>query len=134
MLPLRPVRFIAVTVGALALTVAIAACGSANAVDPSQSSAPADPGAVHVQARGMDFATKQVEATAGKAFTIAFDNTAGAAPHNVDILDASGRPVFQGAIADPGKSLTYSVPALAPGTYAFRCDLHPDMKGAIVLK
>ncbi len=127
-------RSITIALSGVLLAVVLAACGSANAVDPSASALPADPNAVLVQAKGMDFVTKQVDATAGKAFTIAFDNSGGAAPHNVDILDASGKPLFQGSIVDPGKSTTYSVPALAAGTYAFRCDLHPDMKGTIVVK
>ena len=127
-------RSIAITLSGLALAAVLAACGSANAVDPSASAAPVDPNAVHVQAMGMDFATKEVDATAGKAFTIAFDNSAGAAPHNVDIVDASGKSVFQGSIVDAGDSASYSVPALAAGIFGFRCDLHPDMKGTVVVK
>jgi plastocyanin len=28
--------------------------------------------------------------------------------------------------------IVYDIPALKAGTYYFRCDLHPDMRGAIV--
>ncbi|HYM84500.1 MAG TPA: cupredoxin domain-containing protein [Candidatus Dormibacteraeota bacterium] len=124
-------RSIALGLSGLALALVVAACGSANAVDPSAS---VDPSAVHVQAKGLQFATTQVEATAGRAFTIAFDNSGGSAPHNVDIVDGSGKSVYQGAIVDPGKSAAYSVPALAAGSYSFKCDLHPDMKGTIVVR
>src|SRR5919197_712476 len=27
----------------------------------------------------------------------------------------------------------YDVPGLEPGTYFFRCDLHPDMKGTVIV-
>ena len=30
--------------------------------------------------------------------------------------------------------MTYSVPALAAGTYTFICQVHPDMKGTITAK
>ena len=33
--------------------------------------------------------------------------------------------------AGPGQK-TQSVPALAAGSYFFRCDVHPDMQGTIV--
>ncbi len=38
---------------------------------------------------------------------------------------------FQGDIF-AGGTRVYSVPALAAGTYYFRCDVHPDMNGTIV--
>jgi plastocyanin len=30
--------------------------------------------------------------------------------------------------------VTYGVPALAPGTYFFRCDVHPAMSGELVVR
>jgi len=29
--------------------------------------------------------------------------------------------------------VTYDVPALAPGSYFFRCDVHPDMAGELTV-
>ncbi len=29
--------------------------------------------------------------------------------------------------------MTYSVPALAAGSYVFICDIHPDMKGTLTV-
>ena len=39
--------------------------------------------------------------------------------------------VFKGEIVSSATKVTYDVPALAAGTYFFRCDVHPDMKGTI---
>ena len=30
-------------------------------------------------------------------------------------------------------TIIYDVPALEPGTYFFRCDLHPDMRGTLIV-
>ena len=38
--------------------------------------------------------------------------------------------VFEGDIVS-GQQVTYSVPALAAGSYPFICAVHPDMKGTI---
>jgi plastocyanin len=66
---------------------------------------------------------------ADTAFDIVFDNQEGA-PHNIAISNASGASIFKGEIVSSTK-VTYKVPALAAGTYAFICEVHPDMKGTI---
>jgi plastocyanin len=85
---------------------------------------------VSVSATGMAFDQASIALPAGSAFAIAFDNSRGSAPHNVEIRDASGQKVFEGEIIDGGKTVTYQVPALSAGTCAFLCTLHPDMKGS----
>ncbi len=86
-------------------------------------------GAVTIVAKDIKFATPQVSVAAGTPVTITFDNQDGA-PHNIAISDASGAKVFKGDIVS-GTKVTYQVPALAPGTYSFICEVHPDMKGTI---
>jgi plastocyanin len=120
------------TIGLLALAAVLAACSSASSAPGTQSQAPAGSAsgdAVNIAAKDLKFTQTAVSVKAAKAFEILFDNQEGA-PHNVAISDASGKNVFKGDIVS-SKRVTYQVPALAAGTYAFVCEVHPDMKGTI---
>ncbi len=116
--------------GLVALAAVLAACSGASAAPAT----PADPGtpsgaAVSISAKDMKFSPSQVSVKAGATFSIDFDNQDGA-PHNIAISDASGASVSKGEIVS-SKKVTYTVPALAAGTYPFICEVHPDMKGTI---
>jgi plastocyanin len=129
------VKRLALTLALAAVAIAAAACSTTNAGEPSGATVPpADPDAPAVVARDMRFAPSEVVVPAGKAFQLAFDNQDGA-PHNVAVYaDASaGQNLFRGDIVT-SSGVTYQVPALAAGTYFFRCDVHPDMTGSIVAK
>ena len=71
-------------------------------------------------------------APANQAFTIDFNNLDRGIPHNVAIYpdDSSDKPLFKGELIEGPKKITYSVQALAPGKFVFRCDPHPDMHGS----
>ncbi len=95
---------------------------------------------VKVVAKNTMFDVSCLAAPAGKAFTIGFDNE-DPLPHNVAIysadpmVDTNAKTLFQGAIFTGPKVTTYSVPALAAGTYHFHCDVHPtQMYGTFVVK
>ena len=65
-------------------------------------------------------------------FTIHFHNKDAGTPHNVEIKDAPGRRRCSRATSSPASIVTtYSVPALAAGTYPFVCDVHPNMTGTL---
>jgi plastocyanin len=71
----------------------------------------------------------------GQAFTIEFSNLDRGIPHNVAIYEdeSAAKTLFKGDLVDgPGRA-TYSVEALPPGAFFFRCDPHPDMKGAFIV-
>jgi plastocyanin len=115
-----------------ALTVALAACSAANAEGPTGPAASVDPGAVHIDAKDIAFTQSSVKAPAGRAFQIVFNNQDGA-PHNVTILGPDGSAAFTGDVVT-ASSTTYSVPALKAGSYRFRCDIHPNMTGTLVVQ
>ncbi len=123
-----------VALGLLSLVAvgAIAACSGAKADQAGPGfSAPA--GAVAIEAKDISFATKTVSAPANKPFVIDFDNEDGA-PHNVVIVDGSGRTQFEGEVFGGSAHMLYDVPALAAGTYTFKCAVHPDMTGTLTVQ
>lgn len=123
---------IVVTFGLVVLAVVSAACSSAAGGQPPASAGPVDPNAPVITAQNNVFSPATLSVKADKAFTLTFDNK-DAAPHNVAIFkDASvAEQVSIGEIVS-SKSATQQVPALAKGTYFFRCDVHKEMTGSIV--
>jgi len=120
------------TIALATVALAAAACTSTNAGEPSSPAAPADPNAPTIVAEQLHFATPEVQVPAGSAFQLTFENRE-SAPHNVAIYtdSSASSALFQGEIFASGTKV-YDVPALAAGSYFFRCDVHPDMTGTIV--
>ena len=115
---------------AIAILV-LAACSGASGGGSATPSI--DPDALRIAAKDLRFSTSAMSAPADKAFQIAFDNQESAL-HNVAIYrDSSAREKVFGSEPFSGPAVvTYAVPALAAGTYYFRCDVHPDMSGQLV--
>ena len=82
---------------------------------------------VKLEASGVQYVEKTLTAPAGKPFQIEFDNQDASVPHNVTIHKDSptGEQVFAGDIFPGVAKKTYSVPALAAGTYSYVCAVHP---------
>jgi plastocyanin len=122
------------TLALATVALAAAACGSTSAAAPSAPAAPADPNAPAVSADQLKFDKAEVQVPAGKPFQLTFQNKE-AAPHNVAIFtdSSASQSVYQGEIFSSATKV-YDVPALAAGSYFFRCDVHPDMTGTIVAK
>jgi plastocyanin len=97
--------------------------------------------AAPVGAAASGFGTTCLAVVPNTAFSVAFDNkdTAGT-PHNWALYkDPAYATLIGGAtsssdiVTAPG-SATYKVNALAPGTYYFRCDVHPTtMTGELIV-
>jgi plastocyanin len=90
--------------------------------------------ALSVTAFDSKFDKDCLAAPAGQTFTIDFSNLDRGIPHNVAIYEdeTAAKTLFKGDLIDgPGKT-TYSVDALPAGTFFFRCDPHPDMKGTFI--
>jgi plastocyanin len=102
------------------------------AASPSAgASAPVGTG-LAVIAKDLAFQPTALTAKADTAFTIDFDNQE-SAPHNIAIKDAAGAVAFKGDIVSSTK-ITYSVPALAAGSYTFWCEVHPNMTGTLTVQ
>jgi plastocyanin len=127
--------------GLLGLAALLAACSTATAA-PAATATPGavasgDPGSgpVTIVAKDLSFVQPEITVPAGTAFDLTFDNQDGA-PHNVAIYtdSSASTKVSVGEIfSGPGQK-TQPVPALAAGTYFFRCDVHQNMTGTIVAK
>jgi plastocyanin len=102
---------------------------------PAPPPAPCRPSGTEVQvtARNLAFDKDCLAAPAGSAFTIRFDNADPGIPHNVSVL-SDNQPRFTGEIVNGPEVVTYRVNALQAGTFDFRCDVHPQMRGTFVVQ
>ncbi|HEX5014503.1 MAG TPA: cupredoxin domain-containing protein [Candidatus Limnocylindrales bacterium] len=121
-------RFI-LSLGFVVLAAVSVACSSSSG--PPASAGPVDPNAPVVVAQNNAFAPTTFDVTADKALTLTLDNKDGV-PHNVAIFtdSSASTSISVGEIVTNAKA-TQQVPALKPGSYFFRCDVHHDMTGTI---
>ncbi len=92
-------------------------------------------GGLTVTAKSLAFDTKEIDLPAGQATTLTFDNQDAGIPHNIAIYtdDTASKALFQGEQFPGVDSRDYAIPALDPGTYYFRCDVHNTMNGSVVV-
>jgi hypothetical protein len=118
----------------LGIALVAAACsGGGGGLGYASAPPSLDPNSPAISAVNVAFDHNQVAVPANSPFVLVFDNqdTVG---HNVSIYrDSSFQyQVFLGAIFSGPSTRWYPVPALTPGTYSFRCDVHANMTGTIV--
>jgi plastocyanin len=105
--------------------------------DPAQSqAATCTPSGTTLQLTAFDqkFDKDCLAAPVDTTFSIEFNNLDRGIPHNVAIYEdeSAAKSFFKGELTDgPGKQ-TYSVPGVPAGTWFFRCDPHPEMKGTFI--
>jgi plastocyanin len=94
------------------------------------------PEPVEIAARAVKFNKPEIHLPANQPAEIDFDNEE-PVPHNVAIYereDFSGLPLFQGAVIIGPEKTVYHLTAPGPGTYYFRCDIHPTtMTGKVLV-
>ena len=91
-------------------------------------------GTVEIGADDLEFDASVIEAPAGEPFTIVFTNNE-TEPHNVAVfVSEGGESIVAGNIIGQGETDEVEVEALEAGTYYFRCDVHPEMEGSIVVE
>jgi nitrite reductase (NO-forming) len=89
--------------------------------------------ALQIMAMLSKFDTGCLAVPAGKPFTITMANHDAGVPHNLAIYtdETASKPLFQGKLITGPASITDHVSPLPAGRYFFRCDVHPQMKGAV---
>jgi len=117
----------------------VATPGATPTASPAGGAAPCAPNGtvLKIAAQNVAFDTDCLAAPAGTPFTIQFNNLDPGIPHNVSIYtDASATTaLFKGDLVTGPDKTTYKVDALDPGTYFFRCDVHPPtMFGTFVVR
>lgn len=110
---------------AAALILTAIACGG-GAAGPTPAGTPAV--TLELSATRSVFDKSQLSVPAGAPYAIHFRNN-DTVPHNVSVI--GGPPGSVGELFSGPGERTYFFPALNPGSYAFHCDLHPEMRGTI---
>lgn len=117
---------------AVVMTAALlAACAGGPA--PRSSTDPSDADATITSVDiAFDQATILVPASEQSSLALVNED---AVPHNVAIYTDStaAEDLFVGDYVTDG-TIVYDLPALEPGEYFFRCDLHPEMAGTLVVE
>lgn len=100
---------------------------------PGAGASPAGPSLV---ARALAFDQTEIVLPANRPSELLFDNQEAGVQHNVSIYpDAqSFDALFRGELIVGPAQRRYQIPALPPGTYQFRCDVHPQMAGTVIVR
>ena len=110
---------------------------AAAAATPAPASTAMPTATVNLVAKDISFNLNTLTVSVGADVTINFDNQ-DSVPHNFALYtDSTARtPIFQGNIISGPGTATYKFMApMQPGTYFFRCDVHPTMMiGSFIVK
>jgi plastocyanin len=93
-------------------------------------------GGLTIAASNLTFNTDALSMPADTAATLTFDNQDAGTAHNFSIYsdNAYTDNVFKGDLVTGPATQEYQLPALAAGTYYFRCDVHPTtMTGTLTV-
>jgi plastocyanin len=100
--------------------------------------APAGTTALEITASNLAFDKTTLNAPAGQPVQLTMHNRDAGIPHNVAIYTnrSVSQSIFKGDLHTGPGDKVYSIPANSnPGTYFFRCDVHPDtMTGNFVVQ
>ncbi len=123
----------------------LAACSSTATTAPASTTPPTTPPAtsngqgitINLIAQGMAFDQSSITVPAGASVSMVFNNKDGI-PHNFALYTDStaSTSIFVGQTITGPKTITYTFTAPStPGSYFFRCDVHPtSMKGTFVVQ
>jgi len=93
---------------------------------------------IGLTAQNMAFNTSTITVPAGAMVTMNFDNRDSGIPHNFAAYtdSSASKSIFVGEVITGPETTTYTFTAPSdPGTYFFRCDVHPTtMTGQFIVK
>lgn len=93
---------------------------------------------INLSAKNVAFDTGNITVPAGAGVTVNFDNQDQGIPHNFAVYDtpAAANMIFKGDIIVGPRKIVYTfIAPTKPGTYFFRCDVHPTtMTGQFIVK
>ena len=125
----RPRTALVRTFAGVTLAVVLAGMASGLATVTSRSTVSADErqGAIEVTYRDSSVVQKRIDVNAGTPVRIVVDNR--------DVMyhdfDVKGQDVNVGLNPKESKIVRFTIGT--PGTYTYRCTVHPDMKGTLVV-
>ena len=85
---------------------------------------------VTVIATELAFTVDNLTVEAGEPFVLALDSRS-SVPHNISIY-ADEEALFVGDVFSGPEEVAYEIPALEPGSYEFRCDVHPQQMTGVL--
>ena len=89
-------------------------------------------------AKNMAFNTTTITVPAGAEITVNFDNQDNGIPHNFAVYQdkTAAKQIYKGDIIVGPRTITYTFTApTKPGSYFFRCDVHPNtMTGHLIVE
>jgi plastocyanin len=104
---------------------------------PSSNVSGAQSATIGLIAKNIAFNTSTINVPASANVTVNFDNQDSGIPHNFAVYETSAaqNAIFKGEIITGPKKTTYTFTAPdKPGTYFFRCDVHPaQMNGQFIV-
>src|SRR5664280_797040 len=135
--PMHHKRSMFALISLVALVAFFAGCAAKTTPTPTPS--PSTGGNnITVTAAGMAFDTNSITVSAGAHVTITFQNKDGGIPHNMAFYTSAAATtvIYQGARTTGVSAVTYTFDApTTPGTYFFRCDVHPTtMTGSFIVQ
>jgi plastocyanin len=103
---------------------------------PTPTPTPSQSVTLNLSAEKLAFDTSTITVPAGAEVTVIFNNK-DSIPHNLAVYEtsAANKEIFIGEIFSGPKVISYQFTAPAePGTYFFRCDVHPrGMTGSFIV-
>jgi plastocyanin len=123
---------VGLVVGGLLLTSGGLVAAAVGQRDIEKHGAHAGAETLEIEADDLTFNRKEFELHANQPAVIEFTNEE-VQPHNVAIYisEEATQVIFQGDVIVGPMTTEYRFTAPGPGNYFFRCDIHPNMKGAV---
>lgn len=118
-----------------------AACEDGGSSQPTPTALNGDGSQLQIWAdNSSNFNTDSLQAPANEPLTVTFDNRDNGVYHNFALYESeddagdTDKAIAASDLESGPETQTIDVRALEPGEYYFQCDLHPNMRGALIVQ